>query len=79
MSLDGYAAGPDQSLDDPLGVGGPPLHEWAFASRTEEGVDDRFLALGDEGVGATMTIMGRNMFGPCASMPEARSSHSKAA
>jgi hypothetical protein len=34
VSLDGYAAGPDQSLHDPLGVGGPRLHEWAFATRT---------------------------------------------
>jgi dihydrofolate reductase len=72
LSLDGYAAGPDQSLDNPLGVGGTRLHEWVFATRTgarmlgldggEEGVDDRFLAEGDVGIGAT--IMGRNMFGP---------------
>lgn len=34
ISLDGYAAGPNQSLDDPLGVGGRGLHEWAFATRT---------------------------------------------
>ena len=34
VSLDGYMAGPDQSLDNPLGVGGTALHEWAFASRT---------------------------------------------
>ena len=72
MSIDGYVAGPDQSLDDPLGVGGPGLHEWVFETRTgrqmigedggEEGVDDAFLARGDAGIGAT--IMGRNMFGP---------------
>jgi dihydrofolate reductase len=72
VSLDGYAAGPDQSLDDPLGVGGPGLHQWAFATRTycqmfgadggDEGLDDRFAAQGDVGIGAT--IMGRNMFGP---------------
>jgi dihydrofolate reductase len=72
MSLDGYAAGPDQSLENPLGVGGPALHEWVFATRTgcrmfgmeggDEGVDDQFLARGDVGIGAT--IMGRNMFGP---------------
>jgi hypothetical protein len=31
ISLDGYAAGPDPSLDDPLGVGGQQLHEWACA------------------------------------------------
>jgi dihydrofolate reductase len=72
MSLDGYAAGPNQSLDNPLGVGGSRLHEWAFATRSgremhgmdagEEGLDDSFVARGDVGIGAT--IMGRNMFGP---------------
>src|SRR5438270_12709545 len=73
ISLDGYAAGPDQSLDNPLGVGGSRLHEWAFATRTfaqthategagEEGLDDEFIKRGDAGIGAT--IMGRNMFGP---------------
>jgi dihydrofolate reductase len=53
-------------------VGGHGLHEWAFATRSfrqmhgmdggDEGVDDRFVAEGDAGIGAT--IMGRNMFGP---------------
>jgi dihydrofolate reductase len=72
VSLDGYAAGPDQSLDNPLGVGGPGLHEWAFATRSyhlmqgidggDESLDDRFAAQADIGIGAT--IMGRNMFGP---------------
>jgi dihydrofolate reductase len=72
LSLDGYAAGPDQSLDDPLGVGGTRLHEWVFATRTgrqmsdmdggSDGLDDDFAARGDAGIGAT--IMGRNMFGP---------------
>ncbi|HEY3240216.1 MAG TPA: dihydrofolate reductase family protein [Acidimicrobiia bacterium] len=72
MSVDGYAAGPSQSLDNPLGVGGTRLHEWAFATRSgrqmhgmdggDEGVDDDFIARGDAGIGAT--IMGRNMFGP---------------
>ncbi|MEA2827212.1 MAG: hypothetical protein QOG43_1651 [Actinomycetota bacterium] len=72
MSLDGYVAGPDQSADNPLGVGGKRLHEWVFATRAgrqmfgleggDEGVDDDFIARGDVGVGAT--IMGRNMFGP---------------
>jgi dihydrofolate reductase len=63
ISLDGAAAGPAQSVDDPLGVGGERLHEWMFAtgpSRTP--VDDDFRARGTEGIGAT--IMGRNMFGP---------------
>jgi hypothetical protein len=63
---DGYAAGPDQSLDNPLGVGGEELHNWFVATRTfrkmygeeggDEGVDDRFARAGDEGLGAT--IMG---------------------
>ena len=67
ISLDGYAAGPDQSVDNPLGVGGTRLHEWAFATRSgrathgmeggAEGVDDDFVAQGDTGIGAT--IMGR--------------------
>jgi dihydrofolate reductase len=72
VSLDGYVAGPHQSVDNPLGVGGERLHEWMFAARTgwrmlgddgdEEGLDDDFIAAGDVGIGAT--IMGRNMFGP---------------
>jgi hypothetical protein len=72
ISLDGYAAGPNQSVDNPLGVGGTRLHEWAFATRSgrqmngmdggDAGLDDDFVARGDVGVGAT--IMGRNMFGP---------------
>jgi dihydrofolate reductase len=72
LSLDGYAAGPNQNLDNPLGVGGEGLHKWAFATHTfgqmfgtgggDEGLDDRFAAQGDVGIGAT--IIGRNMFGP---------------
>lgn len=72
MSLDGFAAGPDQDRQHPLGVGGNRLHTWAFATRSqrklmgmdggETGPDDDFIARGDENVGAT--IMGRNMFGP---------------
>ena len=73
VSLDGYGAGPDQGLDDPLGVGGRGLHEWAFATHAfrqmqgmeggEEGtIDDEFVKVGDAGIGAT--VMGRNMFGP---------------
>ncbi len=72
ISLDGYAAGPDQSVDHPLGLGGERLHEWAFATRTfrrvhgmeggDTGLDDEFAAQGSTGIGAT--IMGRNMFGP---------------
>ena len=36
MSVDGYAAGPDQSLDNPLGVGGTRLHDWVFQTRSAE-------------------------------------------
>lgn len=72
VSLDGYGAGPDQSTDAPLGVGGEDLHPWLVQTRTfhamtgreggDTGVDDRFAAAGDAGIGAS--IMGRNMFGP---------------
>jgi dihydrofolate reductase len=73
VSVDGYMAGLDQSLDNPLGVGGMKLHEWAFATEAFQGahgvrgegatgIDDDFVARGDEGIGAT--IMGRNMFAP---------------
>lgn len=72
ISLDGYAAGPHQDLDHPLGVGGTQLHEWIFATRSgsqmigrergREGLDDDFFSERESGVGAT--IMGRNMFGP---------------
>jgi dihydrofolate reductase len=72
ISLDGYGAGPNQNVDNPLGVGGFALHEWAFATRTfqkmfgseggETGLDDDFAARGFSNVGAW--IMGRNMFGP---------------
>ena len=72
ISLDGYSAGPEQSLENPLGVRGPELMEWLFPTRTfqsmhgrgdgETGVDDRIAAGGFENVGAW--ILGRNMFGP---------------
>ena len=72
LSLDGYGAGPNQTLDNPLGVGGKALHEWAFATRTikqmfgQDGgtteVDDAFAARGFANIGAW--ILGRNMFGP---------------
>jgi dihydrofolate reductase len=61
VSLDGFAAGPGQTTDDPLGVGGERLHEWMFAPDADR-TDHRFRARGEEGIGAT--IMGRNMFGP---------------
>ncbi len=74
ISIDGFGAGPDQRLENPLGVGGPALHGWAIPTRTfqekvfgnneggETGIDDDFAARGFHNVGAW--IMGRNMFGP---------------
>ncbi|PZV36849.1 dihydrofolate reductase family protein [Mesorhizobium kowhaii] len=72
LSLDGYGAGPDQDLQNPLGVGGEALHKWAFSTRTfrkmfgEEGgatgTDEDFAARSMENLGAW--ILGRNMFGP---------------
>jgi len=63
VSLDGFAAGPDQSLDNPLGEGGERLHEWAFPpkGRRAEPVDAQVHAKWSEGVGAF--VMGRKMFG----------------
>jgi dihydrofolate reductase len=72
ISLDGYGAGPDQDLQNPLGVGGEALHDWFVPTRTfqktfgreggETGVDDDFAARGFENIGAW--ILGRNMFSP---------------
>jgi len=72
ISLDGYGAGPDQTLKTPLGVGGENLHGWMIATRTfqkmygkdsgETGVNDDFTQRGFRNVGAW--IMGRNMFTP---------------
>jgi dihydrofolate reductase len=72
MSIDGISAGPDQSLENPLGVGGHALHDWAFKTDTFQkmfggesgstGVDNDFAARGFRNVGAW--ILGRNMFGP---------------
>ena len=75
VSLDGFGAGPDQDVKNPLGVGGLALHEWFFKTRTFHkmhplagedgggtGVDEDFASRGFENVGAW--ILGRNMFGP---------------
>jgi len=73
ISLDGYGAGPDQSLQHPLGVGGERLHDWTFATQTFRqqlgfgdvggtGVDDGFVRAGFDNVGAW--ILGRHMFSP---------------
>lgn len=71
MSLDGYIAGPNQGVENPLGEGGEQLHEWAFATRTfrsihgieggATGTDDDIAKEYFQNVGAT--IMGRHMFG----------------
>jgi dihydrofolate reductase len=72
VSLDGYGAGPRQSLQDPLGVGGPEMMGWFFPTRVfqrmhgqgdgETGVDNGIAEQGFENIGAW--ILGRNMFGP---------------
>jgi len=73
LSLDGFGAGPDQSLQDPLGKGGMAMHRWALATRTFKrmhggdpggsvGVDEDFAAASMANMGAW--ILGRNMFGP---------------
>jgi len=73
ISLDGYGAGPNQSLQNPLGEGGEGLHRWFIGTRTfqrmvgnetkgTDGPDEDFAARGFENVGAW--ILGRNMFGP---------------
>ena len=78
LSLDGYGAGPDQALANPMGVGGMALHQWVFGTKTFQkmsghpaapvvggevaDVDDAFAARGFENLGAW--ILGRNMFAP---------------
>jgi dihydrofolate reductase len=72
VSIDGFGAGPSQSLENPLGVGGRALHEWIFKTRMfhamtgedggDTGVDNDFAVRGFENIGAW--ILGRNMFGP---------------
>jgi len=76
MSVDGFVAGPGQSLENPLGVGGEGLHSWIFMTPTgrrmtgaedddtadDDPVDEHFVAAGFDNIGAW--ILGRNMFGP---------------
>ena len=72
ISLDGFGAGPNQDLENPMGVGGKDLHQWAFGTQTFQkmfgnsggsiGIDNDFAVRGFENIGAW--IMGRNMFGP---------------
>jgi dihydrofolate reductase len=72
VSMDGFAAGPDQSLENPLGIRGPELFGWFFPTKTfndmhgsgggTTGVDNQFAERSFQNVGAW--ILGRNMFGP---------------
>jgi len=73
VSLDGYGAGPRQSLENPLGEGGMGMHQWFFPTKTfqavvlgkdggETGLDDDWARRGTENLGAW--ILGRNMFSP---------------
>jgi dihydrofolate reductase len=72
VSIDGYGAGPEQSLAEPLGVGGMSLHEWFFPTRSFQQMhggqggstdaDDEFARRSFANIGAW--ILGRNMFSP---------------
>lgn len=72
VSLDGFGSGSNQSIQNPLGEGGPALHEWIYPTRTFQkmygnepgttGPDEDFAARGMANIGAW--ILGRNMFGP---------------
>lgn len=72
ISIDGYGAGPNQDLENPLGVRGPELMEWVFNTcfwrnmhqmdGGETGIDNEIAEQGFAGIGAW--ILGRNMFGP---------------
>jgi dihydrofolate reductase len=72
ISVDGFGAGPDQGLENPLGRGGESLHEWIVPTRTFQqmrgisggttGTDDDMAARSFDNIGAW--ILGRNMFGP---------------
>ena len=72
ISIDGFGAGPNQTRELPLGVGGEELHNWMFPTREfmkmlkkpggTTGIDNRFVEDSFKNIGAE--IMGRNMFGP---------------
>ena len=72
VSIDGFGAGPNQDINNPVGVGGPDLFDWFHRTRTfqqmhggeggETGRDDDIAARGFDNIGAW--ILGRNMFGP---------------
>jgi len=78
VSVDGFGAGPNQSLENPLGVGGEELHKWFYPTKTFQqnvlgnsdgttGVDNEFAEKGFENIGAW--ILGRNMFSPYRGLP----------
>ena len=72
ISIDGFGAGPNQNVDNPLGEGGMELHKWVFPTKTfqqmhsngigDDGIDNDFAARSFNNIGAW--ILGRNMFGP---------------
>jgi dihydrofolate reductase len=72
ISLDGFGAGPDQTLENPMGKGGHQLHKWFYPTKAfqkmigkeggTEGTDNDFAEKSFENIGAW--ILGRNMFGP---------------
>lgn len=72
ISIDGFGAGPNQTLEAPLGIGGESLHEWFFPTRSFQqmigkeggttGIEEEFAVRGFNNIGAW--ILGRNMFGP---------------
>jgi hypothetical protein len=71
MSLDGYVAGPNQSVENPLGIGGMRLHEWVFPLQVwramhgmpDGEVNESSRVVEESLVNVGATIMGRNMFG----------------
>ena len=78
ISVDGYGAGPNQNLENPLGVGGEGLHQWFFPTKTFQqnvlgksegttGIDNEFAENGFKNIGAW--ILGRNMFSPYRGVP----------
>jgi len=78
ISVDGFGAGPNQNLENPLGVGGEELAQWFFPTKTFQqnvlgksdgtsGVDNEFAEKGFKNIGAW--ILGRNMFSPYRDLP----------
>lgn len=73
ISLDGFGAGIEQAMENPMGIGGHTLHQWAMPTKTFQkvlfgsdhgttGIDEKFAIRGFDNIGAW--ILGRNMFGP---------------